>query len=72
MTPQFGVDHAAAIAGLLVDHPDSFHLYIVPAALKVRLRKALREEYGIWRGTLFPDSAGAAGAVREEIAEMAD
>jgi hypothetical protein len=70
MTPQFGVDHATAIAQLFVDHPDHCHLYTVPAGLKQSLRHVLREMHGIWRGSLFPDSAGAADTVREEIPEM--
>ncbi len=70
MTPQFGVDHATAIAQLLVDHPEAYHLYTVPAALKPILRQDLREKHGIWRGSLFPDSAGAADTVCEEIPEM--
>ena len=71
MTPGFGIDHAAAIAQLFAAHPDSYHLYIVPAALKKNLRQVLREAHGIWRGSLFPDSAGAAGTVCMEIPEMA-
>jgi hypothetical protein len=70
MTPQFGTDHAKAIAHLLADHPDRYRRYVVRAGLKPRLRKALREAFGIWRGALFPDSAGAADTVREELPDM--
>lgn len=63
MTAQFGRDHAASIAGLLSD-PAHFHLYIVAASLKPILRRILRENYGIWRGSLFPDSAGAADTAK--------
>lgn len=59
MTARFGRDHAAAIAELLVNS-DRYHLYVVDAKLKPVLRQILREDYGIWRGSLFPDSAGAA------------
>jgi hypothetical protein len=70
MTARFGTDHAAAIAQLFVDYPDHYHLYIVPAGLKKSLRQVLREAHGIWRGSLFPDSAGAAGTVCEVIPDM--
>jgi hypothetical protein len=58
-TAQFGRDHKEAIASLLIDS-SSFHLYIVPSPLKLSLRELLREKHGVWRGSLFPDSAGAA------------
>jgi hypothetical protein len=58
-TARFGRDHAAAISSLLAE-PSRYHLYIVSAALKPTLRKILHESHGIWRGSLFPDSAGAA------------
>lgn len=71
MTSGFGMDHAKAIAHLFAGHPDSYHLYTLRAALKKNLRQVLRETHGIWRGSLFPDSAGAAGTVCEEIPGMA-
>ncbi len=65
MTARLGRDHAEAIAGLLGEgHRPQRH--VVPSNLKPRLRRVLREKYGIWRGSLFPDAAGApctAGAV---------
>jgi len=66
LTRLFDVDHAVAIAGLLKD-PKLFRRYVVDAAIKVRLRTVLREKYGIWRGPLFPDSAGAAETVKVEV-----
>ena len=59
LTARFGRDHAAKIADLLGD-PSCYHLYIISAKLKSRLRTLLYEKHGIWRGSLFPDSAGAA------------
>ncbi len=59
MTPRFGRDHAERIATLLVES-SHYHLYVVPWALKKALQMRLRESHGIWRGSLFPDSAGAA------------
>jgi hypothetical protein len=63
-TARFGRDHADSIANLLVEN-SYYHLYLVPAALKPELRKILRENHGIWRGSMFPDSAGAAATARE-------
>ena len=63
-TARFGRDHADSIANLLVEN-SYYHLYLVPAALKPVLRKTLRESHGIWRGSMFPDSAGAAATARE-------
>jgi hypothetical protein len=59
MTARFGGDHGEAIAKLLKNE-SRYHLYIVSAALKPRVRTVLREKHGVWRGSLFPDSAGAA------------
>ena len=59
MTAQFGRDHADSIANLL-DESSHYHLYVVRATLKPILLRHLRENHGIWRGSLFPDSAGAA------------
>jgi hypothetical protein len=66
LTRLFGVDHAVAIAGLLKD-VRLFHRYIIEASIKPALRAELRDKHLIWRGSLFPDSAGAAETVRQEI-----
>lgn len=58
-TAQFGRDHAESIARLLGD-VNSHHRYVVPGDIKAELRTLLRKRHGIWRGSLFPDSAGAA------------
>jgi FRG domain len=58
MTARFGKDHAEAIATLLKS--SERQRYVGPNALKPRLREFLRDRHGIWRGSLFPDSAGAA------------
>ena len=63
MTARFGRDHASAIADLLCE-PSHYALYVVSASLKPKLRRILHESHGIWRGSLFPDSAGAAGTAR--------
>lgn len=66
MTAQFGRDHANSIQELLMRN-DSFHVYIFDPALKPRIQKFLREYFKIWRGTLFPDSAGAAETTRQLV-----
>jgi hypothetical protein len=59
MTAQFNRDHAKVIANLF-KNPSCHHLYIINAKLKPILLKMLHEKHGIWRGSLYPDSAGAA------------
>ena|SRR5215472_1735767 len=59
LTARFGHDHAEAIAHLLGDS-SRYHRYVIPTLLKPGLRRLLRESHGIWSGSLFPDSAGAA------------
>lgn len=59
MTARFGRDHAEAIANLF-DDSSSYHLYIVRATIKKRIREQLRKNHGVWRGSLFPDTSGAA------------
>jgi hypothetical protein len=59
MTARFGRDHAEALKNLLKD--DSKHRrYLIPAKLKPTMRRILLQDHGVWRGALFPDSAGAA------------
>lgn len=57
---QFGVDHAAAIAGLFPGDPSRYRRYVIRGEVKAQLRQVLRDAHGLWRGPLFPDSAGAA------------
>lgn len=66
ITSRFERRHDEAIARLLGD-PTFYHLYLIPASLKPTLRKRLRESHGIWEGSLFPDSAGAAETVKRHI-----
>lgn len=62
-TPRFNRDHADAIAGLL-KNDSHFHRYIISSDLKHVLRDRLKEKHGIWRGSLFPDVAGASETAR--------
>ena len=66
MTAQFGHDHATAIENLLSDS-SRYRRYVVKASLKRTLRRILQEKHGIWRGSLFPDSGGAAGTARRVV-----
>ena len=66
MTAHFDRDHAISI-GEILTKDFQYHLYIVSSRIKTRLRTVLRETHGIWRGSLFPDSAGAAESARTEI-----
>lgn len=59
MTARFGHTHDVAIAELLMDST-RYHRYVITKKLKPKLREILREKHGVWRGSLFPDSAGAA------------
>jgi hypothetical protein len=59
MTARFNHNHATAIASLLGE-PSLYRRYVVKAGLKPALLKILQESHGIWRGSLYPDSAGAA------------
>lgn len=67
ITARFGRDHAEAIANLFADYCSNYHLYVITAGLKETLRQILRERHGIWRGSLFPDSAGAADTARRTV-----
>ena len=59
LTPDFGRDHAEAISTLL-ETSEHYSRHKIAASLKPQLRTTLRKKHGIWRGSLFPDSAGAA------------
>jgi hypothetical protein len=66
LTARYGRDHAASIKQLLKSS-DNFHLYLLAPQIKTKLQKTLKEDFKIWRGTLFPDSAGAGETAREEV-----
>lgn len=59
MTARFNRDHASSIRRVL-KKSGRYHLYVVRRNIKRALREALRKQHGIWRGSLYPDSAGAA------------
>jgi hypothetical protein len=63
LTPEFGRCHADAITELLGDESACCR-YVIERTLKPKLRTILREKHGTWRGSLFPDSAGAADTAR--------
>lgn len=63
MTAQFGRDHAKVIRKLLKGAQFQ-RRFVIPKRMKPELRLILQEKYGICRGALFPDVAGAAETVR--------
>ena len=68
MTSRLNYCHAEAIKDLIFPNDEScYHRYVIPAKLKEAVRRRLREEHGIWRGSLYPDSAGAAETVKQDI-----
>ena len=68
MTARFGRDHADKIEELLAN-PRAHHLYVIPPEVKAPERKRLREEHDIWRGSLYPDTAGAAETAKQAFNE---
>jgi hypothetical protein len=64
VTSRFGVDHCDAIATVFDGDRPRYHRYVIPHELKRGTLKFLRERHDIWRGRLFPDSAGAAETAR--------
>jgi hypothetical protein len=64
LTPCFNIDHATKMAEML-ENPNNYQRYVIRSKFKSELLEILREEHGIWRGSLFPDSAGAAQYVKE-------
>jgi len=69
LTARFNVDHVSAISDLLQDREHFLH-FRIPASIKAEVKAVLRERHGIWRGSLFPDSAGAAETVSRSIPEL--
>ena len=66
LTARFGRDHAESIANLL-DESCHYHRYVINSTLKTEILRLLREKHGIWRGSLFPDSAGAADTAHRAV-----
>lgn len=64
MTARFDRDHAEAIEDFF-EEPSRHHLYVVSASVKQKVEEYLRKYHGIWRGSLFPDSAGSAKTVHD-------
>lgn len=58
LTSDFDRDHASAISELLGN--TGYMRLQIRASIKRRLRQTLQQSFGVWRGSLYPDSAGAA------------
>ena len=67
LTACFGKDHARSIAELFDNDKNFYHRYIIKSDLKSELVSLLEEKYGISMGSLFPDTAGAAEAVKANL-----
>ena len=63
MTASFDRDHGDKMATLLGDR-SSYRRYVIRKEIKQPVLALLREEHGIWQGSLFPDAAGAAATVK--------
>jgi hypothetical protein len=62
----FGIDHAGAIKELLGD--DKYiKRFKIKKGLKREIRKILLKDYGIWEGSMFPDSTGVSEAIARDI-----
>ena len=66
LTAKFGRDHAQCMAEILA-RPSAQCRYVIAKELKPELRRVLRDHHGIWRGSLFPDTAGAAETVSQRV-----
>jgi hypothetical protein len=69
LTARFGQCHAEAISRLLRNQ-GAYRRYVIKADIKAKLRTTLREKHGIWRGSLYPDSAGAAETVKRAVPQL--
>jgi hypothetical protein len=63
----FGIDHASKISKRLGD-TTLYHHFIIGSKFKKELREILKKK-GYSRGTMYPDSAGAAGTVNQTLNE---
>ena len=67
LTARYGIDHAKAISSLFNNDSNYYHRYIIKSDLKRELQKILHDNHDIWLGSLFPDTAGAAEAVKTNL-----
>ena len=66
LTAQFNRDDPDHM-GKLRDDPFFHCKYVISKELKPVLRERLRQNHGIWRGSLFPDASGAAQTTCELV-----
>lgn len=71
VTSTFSKDHAEAISFLFKNDKNSYCRYVIKREFKKEIRKILKEQYNIWDGTLFPDTAGAAESVKKQFEKSA-
>ncbi len=65
ITGKFGRDQADAIKKLLKDDK-KYARYVIKAELKSKIKPTLKR-WGIWSGSLFPDTVGAAETIKEVL-----
>ncbi len=66
VTSRFGIDHAFALQELLEDEA-FYHKYIIPKEIKQKIAEVLKDKYGIWEGSIYPDSSGVAKAIKKSV-----
>jgi len=72
ITSSFNIDHAKAISTLFNGERDKYCRYIIKGEFKAEIRKVLKDQYNIWDGVLFPDTAGAAESVKRQFIKNAN
>lgn len=68
MTARSEDPHDQAIARLL--GPSARMRYLINPTIKIEVIEMLRHDYGIWEGSLFPDSAGAARTAKKVFGDL--
>jgi hypothetical protein len=66
VTSHFDRDHAIGIQKLFKNNTECYCRFTINKKIKSKLRDVLKENK-YWQGTLFPDIAGVAGAIRKEM-----
>jgi len=66
VTSRFGIDHSIALQELL-EKKVFYHKYIVDKEIKQEIAQILKDKYGIWEGSIYPDSSGVAKAIKKSV-----
>ena len=68
---RFSIDHVGAIKELLGDEK-YLKRFVIKKELKKNIREILLRNYGIWEGSLFPDSTGVSEAISRDLYGIAN